>query len=590
MKEVILRAFGARLIGGQEAEKLATDVFLAQNRLWNKLVEIERDHRAQYRRALEEGDAELGRLTSKAQAEEQALEELIAARNRARSAARSRKYEGAETHALGINGTSASLKELRIRMKACKERAKAAAKPATEAAEALRREKVKEAAQAASLWWCHGETVLAKYDIARVRAMKAGKELRFHRFDGNGSMGVRFTLSGGMLDKVMAGTTDLLRFREPTAAELGRMQAIKSDGGRRVVIRLRAGSKIEGSIPALEFITTMHAGMELPRDIPLKTVIAKRTMHVKKPEWKLVLMFSHEVDEQPQLDMPAKAAGIDFGWRLTNVDGERRLRVAAISFGRDEKVRYVELDDQWLRRMERADRLRGELDDSANKFAGQILPHIAENRLAGIADDEWFRVLAGKARRAKRAYASLLIDLCDAHAKAGSPLGEEVAPLMDEWRRSALSLAVEAHHCKARAIGHRKHIFRNVAAALVKEAGLLGIENIDLRGMALLMKPDGTDNRLAQTARKFRTWAAPSELRLAIEQAAQRDRRETIRVDAKGTTTICSACGHENPGPIEDLVFVCQGCGKVWDQDENAGHNCRNRAMDEADISDVAVG
>lgn len=51
MKKVVVRAFGARLRGGSEAEQLATSVFLQQNRLWNKLVEIEKENRLAYRSA-----------------------------------------------------------------------------------------------------------------------------------------------------------------------------------------------------------------------------------------------------------------------------------------------------------------------------------------------------------------------------------------------------------------------------------------------------------------------------------------------------------------------------------------------------------
>jgi hypothetical protein len=304
---------------------------------------------------------------------------------------------------------------------------------------------------------------------------------------------------------------------------------------------------------------------------------------VDKAEWKLVMVFSHEVEPEPKSDLPEKVVGIDFGWRLTrSSEGRRELRVAAVSFGPQIPVQYVCLGEDWLHRMERADRLRGDLDDSANRFAALVLPLLSADRIEALADG-WFKGLAGKAKRAKRAYASLLIDLCTAHAEAGNPLGGEVAEVMATWRREAVSLAREGHHCRRRAVDHRKHIFRNVASELSKHAGLLGIEDIDLKGIALRTKPDGTDNELHQLARKHRAWAAGSELRLAIEQVATRERLETVRVPASKTSSICCSCKHENESPGEDLVFVCQGCGKVWDQDENASHNCREFALREAD-------
>lgn len=584
-KKIIVRAFGARLLGGTAANELASEVFMAQNRLWNKLVEIERANRQAYREALSASDGELAELEAQEQALVANMEELLKQRNKARAIARSKKADNENPNLkTQLQTANASLKEVRGKMRERRVAAKEAAKPLITAAEELRRQQVKAVAAEAGLWWCHSETVLARYDVARVRAMKDGAELRFRRYDGDGSMGVRFSVEGGSLDKVRAGKTDQLRFRSPTQEELGNMLAVKADGGRRTVVRVRAGSKADDkSIPALEFLVTMHAGMELPEDVPLKTVTITRRMHVRKAEWKMVFTFSEEVGEIENGDLPVKAAGIDLGWRLVKdeVDGERALRVAAISFGPEERVQYVTLGHDWLRRMERADRLRGQLDDSANAFAAQLLPLLTDEALASLEEDDWFRVICGKARRAKRAYPMLLVAVCDAHARAGKPLGENAGKMMSEWRREAIRLAEQAHHTRRRAVDHRKHVFRNAAALLVQQAGLIGMEDVDLRKLALRQQADGTDNELALAARRNRTWAAPSELRLAVQQAAKRQGLELVGVDPKGTTTTCSACGQEHGGPIEDLVFVCQGCGKVWDQDENAALNCRNLALRE---------
>ncbi len=196
--------------------------------------------------------------------------------------------------------------------------------------------------------------------------------------------------------------------------------------------------------------------------------------------------------------------------------------------------------------------------------------------------DEWFKILADKVRRAKGAYTSLLLDLCESHHKADKPLGVEVDAQMQIYRKEALGLALQAHHIRRKAVDHRKHIYRNEAARLVREAGLLGLKDTDFRQLAALEKPDGTETELVQSARKYRTWAAPSELRLAIEQVAKREKREIVYVPSPYTTRTCSACGHVHANTIEDLTFVCQGCGKVWDQDENSSHNWRNIVLGEA--------
>jgi Putative transposase DNA-binding domain len=577
MKQVIVRAFGARLPKAQEP--IATSVFQQQNRLWNALVEIERDSRTKYRNAVEQSDPELAQLVAQADAEQVVVDALIEGRNKDRQTQRRKKTANAESFSALIKASSAKIKDYRIAMRACKERAKAAAKPLTEAIELDRRAKVKTAVSEANLWWAHAETVITKYDTSRVKAMKEGAELRFHRFEGEGSMGIRLPSSGAyVMADIAQGRTSMITMRDATPEELGRMSAQKADGGRRVVVALRAGDKSESGPAKLEFLTTLHAGRDFPLDVPLKTVTARRDMHVNKPEWKLVFTFSNEVDKLPAAsELPKQAVGIDFGWRMVKDAGLDALRVATICYG--ERYEFVTLDGQWLARMHRADRLRGELDDIANIFAAKLLQSLAGYDLTALDEDNWFRVIAGKAQRAKGAYAGLLMSVCDAHEKCEMPMGEGANVWMQEWRKEAFKKSVEAHHCRRKAVDHRKHMYRNVASKLVKQAGLFGIEDIKLAGMALRVAADGEDSELSKTSRRNRTWASVYELKLAIEQCARREQREIVKVPAADTTRTCSACGHVHGHSIKDLVFVCDGCGKVLDQDENASNNCRNFAL-----------
>lgn len=76
-------------------------------------------------------------------------------------------------------------------MKECRARAKDAAKPRLEELELRRRAAVKEAGKEAAMWWAHSELVTNAFDVARAKALKTNAELRFHRFDGEGRIGVR---------------------------------------------------------------------------------------------------------------------------------------------------------------------------------------------------------------------------------------------------------------------------------------------------------------------------------------------------------------------------------------------------------------
>lgn len=590
-KIVTVRAFGARLLGGVDAEEHASSVFRGMNHLWNKLVEIEHAARATYRDALLQSDTELAALQAESDAQQLLIETLYEARNKDRAKARTKKTDAAPSFAVLIKDANGKLKDLRLRMKDIKSRAKEAAMPLIEAAEVQRRQQVMDAVTAADLWWCHSETILAKFDVARVKAMKEGRELRFHRYDGNGSLAVRFSTAGGDLKKVYANKTSLLSFRDPTPEELGRMAATKGDGGVRKIIEMRAGNKSDDkAIPVLTFLVTMHNGRDFPADTPLKTVSATRTIHVNKGEWKLVFTFSRaSTGDEPLPDLPSKAVGIDFGFRLVkDDDGQKVLRVGTLNFG--DQVHYVTLGQDWLRRMERADRLRSQLDDASNVFQAQIKPYLTDEALAGLAEDEWFKILCGKVKRAKAAYAALLMDLCIAHERAGQPLGDAVSTLMKDFHKEALSQAVQTHHCRRKAVDHRKHVYRNVAARLVREAGLIAMVDTNFHKVAATTSPEGEDTELALTARRNRTWAAPSELRLAIAQAAKREKAELISVPAAKNSGTCSDCGHEHTEKMVDLMFVCQGCSKVWDQDVNASANARNFGMKNRESAVYTMG
>lgn len=594
VKQVVVRAFGARLLGGKEAQRLAASVFWSKNQLWNKLVEIENEHREIYRAALNDSDEELASINAKVQQEQLQLDVLVDARKRERAARRSKKTENAISYAALIKEASARIKALRAQAKDRKAAAKLAAKPLVDKAEEERRDKVKQAVAASGMWWCHHDSVVEKYDVARVKAMKQGAVLRFHRFEGDGSLRVRFKGEPMPLHVLTKGRTDMLSMRDPLPDELGRMQATKADGGVRKIIELQVGAKGDDKVvPKLRFLATLQAGMEIPPDMPLKTVTARCDMHVGKPEWKIVFMFSETSERQDNVaDLPRGAAGIDVGFRLVrDQKGNRELRVAAIANG--QAVRYVTLSDMWLRRMERADSTRERLDDVSNLFWEKIKSVMNDplHRAAieSLDERERFRVLAGKVQRAKGAYASLLVSLCDSHANAGKPLGDAVDDQMQIFRREAFVLQLQAHHTRRKAIDHRKHLFRNEAARIVAEAGLIAMEEFDLRQVALLTAEDGSENELPQAARKYRTWAALSELRLAIEQTAKRERRELVKVPADGTTQTCSTCGHVHDEKIIDLNFVCGGCGKVWDRDENASINIRKLGLKEQEISDVAT-
>jgi hypothetical protein len=573
-KDVIVRAYGARILDVASSEPMVRNVFRKMNQFWNALVAIDREAAQRYQDALKDSDSELARLKEQEASDLAALESALEARNKDRQRARSKKTEQSAALGAAYKEATAALKATRLLIRAQKLIAKEKARPLVAENELLRRQAVKAAMAESGLWWAHSEMVLDKYQVARSRAMREGATLRFHRYEGEGSFGIRFTGEVALgMDRIFAGSTSMLKLRDPTDEELGRMVRVKPDGSRRVIAEMRIGNKSEdGGIPTAKFLVTLHAGMEFPKDMPLRTVRLTRTMHVTKGEWKIVFMFSREKDEEAPLpELPNKAVGVDFGFRLVKGEGgEAALRICTAFDGHT--TRQLILDAQWISRMKRASDIQSRLDLLCNEFWLRVREHLNKEFLESLDEDSWLAVIAGKTKRAKRAYCQLLITLCDAHAQAGHPLGESVAQEMAEFKTRALDLWTQTHHIKRRAVDHRKHLFRNFASALVKEAGMIALVDTDFSDIA---RRTYDDEELAAAARRNRMWAAPSELRLAIKTAAQREKVELFDADSTNITRTCSECGHVHGGQIEDLTHVCQGCGAVWDQDVNAAKNAR---------------
>jgi hypothetical protein len=276
LKKITIRKYGARLLG--DSEPIIVKSMRDQNTLWNKLVEIERANTTEYRDIVAQSDDVLAALTQEYAAAEQRLKDVQEMRNRVRAAKRSKQIEGAENYAAEIKAISSSLKDLRARMKECRARAKEAAKPRLEGLEDRRRAAVKQATNEAAIWWAHSELVTNSFDVARVKALKSNAELRFHRFEGEGRIGVR--IQNGILLGNQKGT-------------------------------------------------------------------------------------------------------------IANKDGTKQ---------------HITLPPELLARFERSTRLRSELDVAANEFWVRTASLFTDDILATLSEDEWLRVLVGKAKRAHRPY------------------------------------------------------------------------------------------------------------------------------------------------------------------------------------------
>ena len=121
----------------------------------------------------------------------------------------------------------------------------------------------------------------------------------------------------------------------------------------------------------------------------------------------------------------------------------------------------------------------------------------------------------------------------------------------------------------------RLDLYRVAAARIVETHDLIGIDQTMIGQLA-------RDRKMPPETRRMRTWAAPSEFAQAVIDAARR-RGVTVREITGASTITCHKCGHRNvvsEADREMLIWRCQGCRALWDQDENAARNCLAAALD----------
>ncbi len=113
-----------------------------------------------------------------------------------------------------------------------------------------------------------------------------------------------------------------------------------------------------------------------------------------------------------------------------------------------------------------------------------------------------------------------------------------------------------------------------LSARLVRHHDAVAVEDLNLQGL----NRSGGSGRQGRGIRKSWRDRAPGLLLDQLEWKCQRDGRLFKRVDPRGTTIDCAACGAAVPKPLKQRQHICTACNDVRDRDENAALNIRNRA------------
>lgn len=551
-QQVIVRQYGLRppLDWGEDCHE---QLFL-QNKLWNTLVEIERDNAAQWQ-AVFTRDHYYAELRAELDTVLQAIDSAWEARKKARSQARAKAIPEDEAHAELIKDLAERRKDLWQTLKALRTELKPRFQADLDALELDRRARVKRARQESGLWWCNYNAVVEAYTRARGRTLQTGGRLRFHAFSGTG----RFVnqIQGGLsVSDLFAGKHSQIQIEPvPLEAFTSNYRCLRRKFQRTVfTCTVYTGKDPETGKAfrrTLSFPMTLHR--PLPETARIKAVEVVCRREAGGLAWSAV--FTCTQPAQPVNHTSPSAVGINLGWRKTAAG----IRVATWVDSRGQEGHY-HLGDKVIARLDHCERLQSELDEAQNA----IRDRLAEWLQAENPPEAWGQMAPSVAKsRAPHRLAQLAI------AWREWDWAPEWRAELETWRKADKRKRQEMLGLKAHALRHRRECYRILAKQWADGYALVGLGQMNLKQAAAKVKGKAEETALPAPVRRLRQQVCLSELTEWIGKQAAKTGAQVLTA-ARPVTDTCHACGQRSPIPADQLVHQCRHCGTITDRDFNA--------------------
>jgi len=539
--------------------RLVDDVIYLGHKFYNRLIEIERSRRAEYR-------AERTRRFPKLAAVEQEVANLTVAIEASRVAITAGKV-AIRTRSVDAIG-AAEVKRLREARKSLASqlvemREVCKTDPDflvwVESANASAHEQVKAARNSCGVMWGTYNLICASVQQATT---SAAMDPEFRRYDGEGRIGVQ--IIGGMSAADLATDTQLQIAMPEHHDGMTRGEWRRA---ARTVVKMRVGSDEKRKPIWAEFPATIHR--PLPDDARIMSaVITRRRLGVFR-RWEYSLCISCESNKFDRVLPGIKQQGIsaiNFGWRQFS-DG---LRVAMISD--DVKgIEEVRLSNRILERFTKCDELRSIIDMRFNAVRATLAGWLASHK---TDCPEWltrsleFLHLWKQPERLDRVVGNWAGLRFEGDA--------DIYPVLAEWRTKYRHLQEWQMRNRRRGLHMRQDFYRTTAARIVQRSARLVIEAFDVRQVAASPQPEEVLTG-GPTARHNRFLAAISELRGCLLLAAQKYHCPVDIVKVSNNTRRCNVCGRLlDWDPAKQIDRDCPDCS-TWDQDVNATDNAMTR-------------
>lgn len=451
------------------------------------------------------------------------------------------------------------------------------------------------------LYWATSNAVLDHHKtavkmIARKRSEGQPAQLRFHRFDGTGTIAVQLQRRAGVPPRTPATIADP-QGRWRNALELpwldpdglwAKMTRAEQRVAGRIEARIRCGSS-DGEPAWITVPLQAHRWLPADADITGAQLTITRTAgHLTAR-----LAVTAKVPDRQPVSAELPTIAIHLGW-LTEEQGTRvatwrstapldipaHLR-GVLTADKGHTTGTIVVPASIGARLQRHAETTSVRDLSLDAVRGKLVSWLAEHGPAAYRDTE---LSAGDVTRWKSA--ARFAALATAWRTSPPEGGKEIAGILEMWRVADRRLWESSEHGRRKALGARDDLYRQIAAAVSTRTSHVVLDDTNISKVSLdAVRRSELPNAVQQGIDRRRDHAAPGMLRTAITAAAKRDGLAVTVVPAAGLSRIHARCGHQNPADDRYLTrpVPCDGCGATYDPDSSATSLMLQRASGPSD-------
>lgn len=583
-------------------EDAISELFKA-NSLWNRLVEIHRDHQSIFEQSRRDASDDYRGLAKKIDRLDDKIDTCYKVDLRKAHSAASDRNKNHPTN----KPVHDKIKQLKAERSELYKAIKEPGKTATAALDTSALDKafwadVKSACRVknSQIDSYIAIEIQRYFKTARKKAFGDRATLRFHPFDGTGFWHWRFRLSNTYAGKKT--TADGVKWSELFGKIENNKVTSPLDKKRFVLLgerfigrgkkrAIRATATLAGkgdNALRLEFDIILHRPIPPHGQIQNAKIIRTRT----GDQFKYHICFTVRLPEESLHLRPYDLAlGIDPGFReqekrltTSGTRDFRPLKIAQCAFSDEgREAAKISLDKDIVKKATLREVNKSDFDKSAAELGKRIIPLLKgvilpqnierregrEKQLVAIVEAE------KKSGTVSFEHAYKLAKWVAYDAQTGGQIfSEPLRSLVINWFENNKHEYMGVHGMRRRLVQWRNEIYRIEAYNIVKmakeEGFIIAVENTQYKSM-IDIKTGKTD--LPPQARANRLLAAPATFISAVKNAADREAVPFVKVPPTNTSKRCSACQKINKELASEEVWVCPSCGVRHDRDQNAAIN-----------------